>query len=452
MKKNLTCAILVPLLFLCSCSESKKSASDVPKGPFDLSNLPALRDEAIQLRDGIVTFWQQRVEDREFGGFLTNFDAAGEDLGTPEKYLNTQCRLVWSFSALLRKKYDPEYERLARHGVDFILKYFWDEVYGGFFWKCKRDGSQLDQGKIVYGESFAIYALSEYYLATKDPRGLEYACKTFDALQKYCADTRFGGYREYFDRDWSPETPGFGGGDRKTLDTHMHLMESFTVLYEASGQEIHLRKLKEVLDLIHEKMIDSKLGSGLNQFNLAWNSVPALALKRTWNAERFGEQPAEPVQTTSYGHNTELAWLMNRALQIGDFDATPYLPAMKKLLDHAVAHGIDWQYGGVYRDGLRSTGEPIVMEKEFWQSSEIVVGLLDGYQTFGDDVYLKAFENVWNFNRKYLLIPELGEWRTLVDRQGNILDGNIGNPWKVSYHTGRSAIECADRLAKLTAQ
>lgn len=140
---------------------------------------------------------------------------------------------------------------------------------------------------------------------------------------------------------------------------------------------------------------------------------------------------------------------MKRAIEIGGFELAPYKEVMKQLLDHAIFHGVDWQYGGVYRDGLRETAEPIVLEKEFWQNAEIVTGMLDGYQTFGDDTYLKAFENIWNFNQKYMAIPGLGEWRTLLDREGNILDANIGNPWKVSYHTGRSAMECASRLEQI---
>lgn len=423
--------------------------SGIPAEKITKEQIHQLASEAIAARDAIMKFWLDRCEDKQYGGFLTNFDASGNNTGTSEKYLNTQCRFVWTFSSLLRRGGDKEYERLARLGIDFIIENFWDEHYDGFYWKTNRDGSELDKGKIVYGESFAIYALSEYYLATRDPRGLEYAAKTFDALQKYCADTRYGGYREYFNQDWSPETPGFGGGDRKTLDSHMHLMESFTVLYEASQQEIHRRKLKEIIDLIIDRMIDHTRGSGLNQFNLAWESVPALSLKRTWNAERFGEQPAEPTQTTSYGHNTELVWLLSRALEIGGFEKEPYKDIMKQLMDHAIQNGIDWQYGGVYRDGLRETGKPIVLEKEFWQNAEILVGMLDAYKTFGNEEYLQAFVNVWKFCQKYMVVENLGEWRTLCDRKGNILDGNIGNPWKVSYHTGRSAMEVADRLHEI---
>jgi mannobiose 2-epimerase len=43
-----------------------------------------------------------------------------------------------------------------------------------------------------------------------------------------------------------------------------------------------------------------------------------------------------------------------------------------------LTHGVDWQYGGIYRDGLRDGG-PVVLEKEFWQQAEALVGFLDGY-------------------------------------------------------------------------
>ena len=61
----------------------------------------------------------------------------------------------------------------------------------------------IDAGKLVYLQSFVIYALAEYPMATGDPRGLEYAKKTFNLLQKYCADTYRGGYYENLERNWT---------------------------------------------------------------------------------------------------------------------------------------------------------------------------------------------------------------------------------------------------------
>jgi len=299
----------------------------------------------IHLYDELIPFWDRNAVDKQYGGFLTNFDASGNPLDMPEKYLNTQCRMIWWFSQLNLVRPDETYQHKAEQGVDFLIHYFWDEMNGGWKWKVKKDGSQIDDGKIVYGQSFAIYSLADYYISTGDKRGLEYAEKTFDLLQKYCADTRNGGYYENLEADWTPAPDGFGGGDRKGLDTHMHLMEAFTSLYLASGKEIHKRKLIEIINLVSDKMVDHQSGSGLNQFDLEWNALPAINIKRTWNAEREGEKPADPTETTSYGHNTELVWLMVRALDAAGESIVPYKPMFRKLLDNAVKYGVDFENG-----------------------------------------------------------------------------------------------------------
>ncbi len=401
-----------------------------------------------QLYKELIPFWNKNAVDTENNGFMTNFDANGKPVKMTEKYLNTQCRMIWWFSQLNMLEPSEVYKNKAKQGVDFLIKYMWDDTYGGWRWKVKMDGSPVDDGKIVYGESFAIYALSEYFISTGDKRGLEYAEKTFDLLQKYCADTQFGGYYENMEPDWSPAPGGFSAGDRKGLDTHLHLMESFTSLYLASGKEVHKRKLVEMIHLICDKMIDQEYGSGLTQFDMAWNSLPAINIKRSWNAEREGEKPADPTETTSYGHNTELVWLMARALNAADESPETYKPMFKKLLDNAVKYGIDNEYGGVYRDGYRKGGA-LILEKEWWQQAEALIGFLEGYQLFDDIRYLEAYQKVWDFVNEKMINHEVGDWRRLLDREGNVIDGSIGNEWKVAYHSGRSMLECEKRLKAL---
>jgi mannobiose 2-epimerase len=415
-----------------------------------VQRLQRLEGEITQhLTTGLIPFWHARARDAKHGGYLTCFNEQGEVQPMKEKYVNTQARLVWWFANLCRQQ--PKVKgsaALARGGAEFMLKNFWDPKHGGWYWQTKPNGSKSDMGKIVYGESFAIYAMAEYTLGTGDKRGVEHASRTFDLLQKFAADTLHGGYYENLCRDWSPEEPGFSGGDRKGLDTHMHLMESFTTLYEASRDPLHRRKLMEVLDLICAHMIDPKRGCGLNQFDLSWKPIPAIAVKRTWNAERFGERPAQPTETTSYGHNLELVWLMHRALQIAGADSKPYEPLLRKLVDNALKYGVDWTYGGIYRDGLR-TGGALVKEKEFWQHSEALVGFLDAYEAYRDPACLDAFECLWDFVNTHMIVHAIGEWRVLLDRQGRPLDTNVGNDWKNSYHTGRAMCECQMRLRRL---
>lgn len=414
--------------------------------------IQVIHDQVLAvLENGLIPFWLERSLDQEYGGFLTNFDSNGRPLEMPEKYLNTQCRLIWWFSTLARHyPQKAEYRQIANSGIDFLLRHFWDSQYGGWFWKVKRDGAKLDDGKSVYGQSFAIYAMAEYYRASADHRGLDYAIRTFDLLQVYCADTLRGGYFENLERDWQVAAPGFFGGNRKGLDTHMHLMESFTTLFAASGLDIHRRKLEEQIQLITKYLIDPSTGCGRNQVDLDFQPIPAIALNRTWNAERAGDAPAVPTDTTSYGHNVELSWLINLAVKTGGFDLEPYKPVMKRLLDHAVQHGVDWEYGGIYRDGI-ADGEALIKEKEFWQNAEVLTGFLDGFETFGEERYFKAFENVWKFVNTHMIDHAVGEFRTLLNREGRPIDASIGNPWKVAYHSGRALLECSQRLARLLA-
>lgn len=414
--------------------------------------LRALQPELCRhLEAGLIPFWRERAADREHGGYLVRFDGEGRSRGTPEKYLNTQCRLLWWFSTLARQGHDSARHReLARHGYDFLRRHFWDEAHGGWFWKVRADGGRLDDGKVVYGQSFALYALAEYALASGEEEPRRLAEETFDLVQGRCADRPHGGYRENLERDWTPSASGFHGGDRKSLDTHMHLLESFTVLLELTGREVHRRALLEVAALIRDRMIDPVTGAGRNQFDLAFHPIPALALRRTWNAERRGETPPEPTDTTSYGHNLELAWLLRRALQVAREHPGPWETVMRRLVDHAVAHGVDREHGGIFRDGT-ADGGPLVLEKEFWQNAEALVGLLDAWEASGDEAHAGAFLNVWNFARRHFIAP-CGEWRVLLDRAGRVLDGDVGNDWKVCYHTGRAALECAQRLGRMAAK
>ena len=276
MKTVCNCVMLFCLSSLISNAQEKDISQQIKDDFQKVHN---------HLYNELIPFWDKRAVDTQYGGFMTNFDANGKPLDMPEKYLNTQCRMIWWFSQLNKIAPGEASKSKAKQGVDFLIKYLWDDKNEGWRWKVKRDGSRLDDGKIVYGQSFAIYALSDYYISTGDKRGLEYAEKTFDLLQKYCVDTHYGGYYENLEADWTPAPGGFSGGDRKGLDTHMHLMEAFTSLYLASGKELHKRKLIEIIKLINEKMVDHQSGSGLNQFDLAWNSLPAINIKRTWNAK-----------------------------------------------------------------------------------------------------------------------------------------------------------------------
>lgn len=397
----------------------------------------------------LLPFWEKRGVDPQYGGYLVCCDEEGKLRAEEDKYIVTQTRMIWAYSHYARKYGKKEYLPWAKQGVEFFLRHFWDEEYGGWIWRTTREGAALDYGKVVYGQTFAIYALAEYTLASGDPTGLAYAERTFDLLQKYCADTRYGGYYENLERDWTLSEPGFAAGDLKSLDIHMHTLEAYTTLYECSGKEIHKRKLLEVIGIILDHMVNAEIGCGYNQFDVQFGRKPAINIRRTWNAEReTGEVIEEPKDTTSYGHNMELAWLLHRAAQVMGLEAGAYDEICQRLIDHGLKYGFDWERGGVYRDGPHE-GAPLVEDKEWWQNCESLVGLLDAYETTGEERYAKAFLKNWEFDTAYMINHSAGEWRQLLAKDGRALVPQLGNPWKAMYHTGRAMLECLLRLEKL---
>ena len=416
----------------------------------DRSVLEKKYKEIIEnLEQGILPFWIKNGIDKEYGGYIVNFDENGKPMGDHEKMLVTQTRMIWGFSALSKEYKNQEYLELAKQGVDFLIRYFWDQEYGGWYWKTNPEGEMLDGDKLIYGQTFVIYALCEYTLAGNDPRGLDYAKKTFDFIQVYAADTANGGYFENLNRDWSRMPFGVGAGDIKSLNIHMHMLEAYTTLYQCSGLEIHKRKLEEVIDLVLKKMVNLKLGCGYDQMGPDFERRPAISIPKTWTQDRESDsEKANPSDTTFYGHNVELVWLLNRANDVLGQPFHTYDEVTKSLTDHSLKYGFDDEYGGIYYSGPYA-GEATGLEKEWWENCEVLIGYLDAYERLKDDKYLDAFVKCWEFCHQYMIHHEVGEWYQLLSREGKVLVGCIGNGWKGIYHTGRAVLECKQRLERI---
>lgn len=411
-----------------------------------------LRDEIINyLNTGLLPFWITRTVDTQYGGFLTHFDQFGNDSGEDEKSLIAQSRSVFTYSSAHRAGYGGgKLAEMAKQGVDFLLDKMWDSEYGGFYWMVNRKGEVTIDEKIVYGHSFAIYSLSEYTLATGDPRGKEYAEKVFDLLQKHAVDTHYGGYWEMFLRNWDLKGPGAAGGDRKTLDAHMHLMEAFTTLYECTGQQVHRRKLLEIIELLTRKIMHPEYGTGIPQFWADWSVAPQIKFDIVWGWDRFSEdgQKASAEDNTSYGHNSEFAWLLMHALDILGLPYDTHREQIIKSYSHSVDNGVDWEYGGVFVEGSHA-GEVYDREKEFWQQAEMLIGMLDAFRYLKDEKYWNAYVNIHRFVFDKMINHALGEWWPLMTRQGEPIWKHMSHSWKINYHDVRSMVQSVVRLNKI---
>jgi len=336
---------------------------------------------------------------------------------------------------------------MLEQGIDFLLRHFKDSECGGYYWIVAEDGSVLEDCKTVYGHSFLIYAFSEYSLLTGDERIVEETAKLSDLLLLKAADLCYGGFYEHFDRNFKPMSVRTNGGLHKSLDVHMHLMESLTSLYEVSKARRHREMLNQISTLIFQRMIDKDTGCGGALFTPDWTPIPNEELQTVWGADRFDDKQ-KPTDVTSFGHNIELAWLYLHSLDVLGESWRNNLSRVLPLFDHTCSYGVDWERGGLFVEGRRG-GEIIDTDKEFWQQAEALVGFLDAFKITGEQRFWDAFCNVHDFVFTKMINWKIGEWFPLLFRDGEVKRNYMGNNWKICYHTIRSMCLVIEKLKNL---
>lgn len=411
----------------------------VPRGadaPPDAGRLAAILEEAETcLADNVLPFWIRRTWDAEGGGFITHLDRIGERLGPTDKHLVPQARMIWTLAAAHRHGLGGgTYLELAGRGVRFMTERMWDREHGGFVWTVGRDGRILHSRKELFGQTDAIYALAEYARAADDRDTLGWAEATFDVLERRAADGDLG-FREALARDW---TPLAGAGERKTTNGHMHVMEAFTSLAEATGQARHRAALARVVDLLRTKALHPRDRYAHERMDRAWR-LETLAAGRT---------------LTSYGHNVELAWLWLDALAVLGEAREPHRPALLGLVDHALYYGFDWRRGGLARYGppVGHTARAVYLDpqrlvKYWWVQVELLVATLEAYRWTGEVLYLAAFAQTWEWVWRRQIDHEGGDFfEATTWRTGRPLGFQKGHEWKDPYHQGRALMRVARGL------
>ena len=399
------------------------------------SSSSVLKRVQMDLRSELLPFWAEKAVDREYGGFITHLDANGGRTGVSDKYLVTQARLVWVFSAAHRHGItDRGYLDIARQGVNFLLDQMWDEEFGGFFWCVRRNGEPIDMTKSTYGQSCAIYALAEYAAASGDARALECAARVFELLEQNARDGDLG-YREKSLRNWQP-IAGPEAYD-KTFDTHVHLLEAYTALADVTRNPKHCDALGRLVRLLVEVRQDPAGVYRGGTLDRQWKPLPA------------------DVARTFYGLNVEFAWLLMDASRVLGEPPEKYRDIALKMIDHALEYGFDADRAGLALYGPMNgrveaaTNLPSNwMTKEWWPQAELLVALVEAYRWTGDRKYLDAFGKQfdWVWNRQ--IDHACGDWFTDISWKGDmVFHRNKGSERKCAYHNGR-ALMCIEKALK----
>jgi mannobiose 2-epimerase len=382
-----------------------------------------------ELIRNILPFHIEKVTDLDNGGF---YGYVSNDLQVKKdapKGLIQNARLLWTYSQAYRVLKNPVYLNTADRAYHYLLNYFWDKDFGGLFWLLDYQGHPLDTIKMTYGQAFGIYSLSEYYLAAGQAQSLDKAIEIYRLLEKYIYDSQDRGYFEGGRRDWSAvgaiQLSPVDLNAPKSMNAHLHVLEAYTNLLRAWDDAGLRTKLKELIQVTLDHIIDPHTGHFRLFFDKKWQSRST---------------------QISYGHDIEGSWLLVEAAEVlGDDDLLTQAKVVAlKMAQATYNEGLDAE-GGVYNEADPSgITHP---DKDWWPQAEAVVGFLNAYHLSGQPHFLEASFKSWEFIKKYIIDHQHGEWFWGVNPAGLPLAHRekVG-PWKSSYHNSRACIEVMRRV------
>lgn len=406
--------------------------------PLRAADLPA---EAANYRkliaEKILPYWYDTAVDWEHGGYVLSDDAVRGRSLPSEKVLVTQAQMVWTFSLVHRKGFSTaqrDYLKAAATGVKFLREHLRDREQGGYFWSANVIGKPRDTHKRLYGQSFVICALVEYSRASGDRVALEDALQLYREIQLHAHDATNRGWKEHFERDWKPLSAGDPeamveiAGD-KSANTHLHLMEALTELFDATQDATVKASLAEALALNRRYFFPEDPTKAAFHFTPGWR--------------RMSGPKSDGL---SYGQNVEFAWLMVHAEEV--LGQRPSWPQLHAYLMHTLRNGTDQQLGGVYNRGMEN--QPATdTAKVWWVQAEMFAALSEGLRDQPNNAaYTVALEKLIAFANRYQTEPKSGIWYDTVKADGTPAATGLAHDWKAGYHDVRGLLKFVEAFEK----
>lgn len=394
-----------------------------------MKTISTLKQEMQEvLTANILPYWMNRMVDEQYGGFYGRITGTEELMPQAEKGAILHARILWAYAAAYRLLHRPEYLAMATRAKAYIIDRFLDRDFGGIYWSLNYKGEPLDTKKQIYAIGFAIYGLSEYHRATGDAEALEVAIRLFRDIEQHSFDPLKNGYCEALTREWKEmadmRLSEKDANERKTMNTHLHILEPYTNLYRVWRDDGLKLQLRNLITLFTDRILDSETCHLQLFFDEDWNNK---------------------YRIVSYGHDIEASWLIHEAaLALGDADLLAKVKPVVKRIATAAAEGFTSKGGMIYEKNLDT--HHLDADRHWWVQAETVVGYMNLYQHFGDEDALQKALDCWEFIKARLMDKEHGEWYWSIRADDTVnREEDKAGFWKCPYHNGRMCMEVMER-------
>jgi len=364
------------------------------------------------LLDGFVPFWLKHVIDWEQGGVLSCMNEDGSPV-SGDKFMWSQARSVWTFAALYNRiEKRPEFLKVAENSVRFLLAHGRDDQ-GRWVYHTDRAGKVIEGATSIYTDCFAVYGLSEYYRAVEDAEILSIAKTTFDRVRQRIEEPDF------------TETAPY----RLPLGWKNHGIPM--IMTETTGELAHTTAAAGL-----DALADSYAARVMNHF-----VRPDREVLLEFLTDKYEELPSNAGTFVMPGHAIESMWfVLHRARHRGD---QPLARCAAEIIRWHLEKGWDPEYGGIFLGTDAEGHEPFLPhadKKLWWPHTEALYALLLAHHLTGENWCMEWYDKVHEWAFSHFPMPEVGEWRQRLTREGIPTTEVIALPVKDPFHLPRVAI------------
>lgn len=381
-----------------------------------------------------VPFWEKRVVDKEYSGYLNCFDRQGNliDSKKPGWFVG---RTMYTFAALyntIEKR--EEWLDIARIGRAFMDSSFYAGK-GRFQQMMSREGKVINGPVSIFTDHFAVKGLYEYMKACPEEIKLkdkELAEKLSDRLFENVKDPKV------------LASEGVPSGYQK------HAINFMTLLVALESRELFGNK--------YEKILNNCVEKSLYQFASDAYEAPFEYIGTDGKPKPEGEG-----RLIDPGHTMEAMWFSMRAGK--ECGNTEYGKRAMKILDWVIERCYDEEYGGFYQhvdlDGVLEkrflvnsyAGIPAAWDdKIWWVQAEGLYALGMSALYHENEKHFTYFMKMYDYIQKYFRDNEYGEWYGILKKDGSVVSDDKGFELKGPYHVPRCLMQLVTLLEEYLGQ
>jgi N-acylglucosamine 2-epimerase len=372
------------------------------------------------LLEDVIPFWERHAVDPD--GALNTCIADDGTVTSRDRWGWSQWRAVWVFSRLYNSvDARPRWLQIARDICQYVSSH--GPLEDGH-WPLLLDGSgRVRRGfESIYVDGFALYGLVELWRATREPRLLELAHRTFRAVED---SLRAGGPPPSWPYPMPPGTQAHG------------VSMMFSLVYHELAVATGDPEVRAAADRHHRKVMLTFHHRGRN-----------VVLERL--RADGSELPAPQGTAVVPGHAIESMWFQILIARERGDSAT-----IRRAVDAIRRHlelGWDDEHGGLFLAVDADGGAPdwaFADTKLWWPHTESLLATLMAYEEVREPWCLEWHERVRRYSYERYPVARHGEWRQKLDRRGNPITDVVALPVKDPFHLPRALMGCVEVLDRL---